>query len=115
MPRDSYLQRLTSSCPGRTVMGKDAQRPEMCDHYMAPLSSANAAHGAMKEIQEAFKLGIPLRTRHREVAPNQFEFAPMFGAVQTRSSTTLSSCRSSTRWLQSTTLPPSSRRSPSTV
>jgi glutamine synthetase len=36
----------------------------------------------MQEIQsECYKLGIPLRTRHREVAPNQYEFAPLFGAV----------------------------------
>ena len=84
VPRDSYLQRPDLKLSGRTVMGKDAPRgQEMCDHYMAPLSSANPALDAMREMQEeAFKLGIPLRTRHREVAPNQFEFAPMFGAVQ---------------------------------
>jgi len=36
----------------------------------------------MKEIQEeCYKLGIPLKTRHREVAPGQYEFAPTFGAV----------------------------------
>jgi glutamine synthetase len=28
---------------------------------------------------ECYKLGIPLKTRHREVAPNQYEFAPLFG------------------------------------
>ena len=34
----------------------------------------------LKEVQhEAFLLGIPLRTRHREVAPNQYELAPLFG------------------------------------
>jgi len=33
---------------------------------------------------ECFKLGIPLRTRHREVAPNQYEFAPLFGTVTTQ-------------------------------
>jgi glutamine synthetase len=39
----------------------------------------------MQEIQhECFKLGIPLRTRHREVAPNQYEFAPMYGTVTTQ-------------------------------
>jgi hypothetical protein len=36
----------------------------------------------MQAIQDkCFKVGIPLRTRHREVAPNQFEFAPLFGSV----------------------------------
>jgi glutamine synthetase len=33
---------------------------------------------------ECFMLGIPLRTRHREVAPNQYEFAPMFGIATTQ-------------------------------
>jgi hypothetical protein len=37
----------------------------------------------MKEIQEqCYLVGIPLKTRHREVAPNQYEFAPCFGPVQ---------------------------------
>jgi len=36
----------------------------------------------IKEIQaQCFRLGIPLKTRHREVAPNQYEFAPLFGRV----------------------------------
>ena len=62
-------------------MGKIPPRDqEMCDHYMAPLSTATPALACMKEIQEAcFKMGIPLKTRHREVAPNQFEFAPEYG------------------------------------
>jgi glutamine synthetase len=39
----------------------------------------------MNEIMhECYLLGIPLRTRHREVAPNQYEFAPMFGTVTTQ-------------------------------
>jgi glutamine synthetase len=39
----------------------------------------------MQEIQrECFKMGIPLKTRHREVAPNQYEFAPLFGPVTTQ-------------------------------
>jgi glutamine synthetase len=49
---------------------------------MAPISTASPALACMQEIQqECFRLGIPLRTRHREVAPNQYEFAPMYGAV----------------------------------
>lgn len=40
---------------------------------------------AMKEIQEqCFKIGIPLKTRHREVAPGQYEFAPLYGTVTTQ-------------------------------
>ena len=52
---------------------------------MAPISLAAPALACMQEIQqECFKLGIPLRTRHREVAPNQYEFAPMYGTVTTQ-------------------------------
>jgi glutamine synthetase len=50
---------------------------------MAPMNQH--ALDAMNEIQyECYMLGIPLRTRHREVAPNQYEFAPMFGSVTTQ-------------------------------
>jgi glutamine synthetase len=52
----------------------------MCDHYFAPLNS-NAQDCLMAIQQEAFKLGISLKTRHREVAPNQYEMAPYFGRV----------------------------------
>lgn len=52
---------------------------------MAPLSFGTAALPCIQEIQnECFKMGIPLCTRHREVAPNQYEFAPRFGAVTTQ-------------------------------
>lgn len=86
IPREAYYKRPDLQLTGRTIMGKDAPRgQEMCDHYMAPLSSATPALACMQEIQdECFKLGIPLKTRHREVAPNQFEFAPLFGANTTQ-------------------------------
>ena len=52
----------------------------MCDHYFAPLNPN--AQDCIKNIQEeAFRLGISLKTRHREVAPNQYEMAPYFGRV----------------------------------
>lgn len=86
VPRDAYYRRPDLQLTGRTVIGKNAPRgQEMCDHYMAPLSSATAALGCMQEIQdECWRLGIPLKTRHREVAPNQFEFAPLFGSNTTQ-------------------------------
>ena len=58
--------------------GADAPRgQEMCDHYMAAPSHATAALACMQEIQaQCFRLGIPLRTRHREVAPNQYQSVP---------------------------------------
>lgn len=81
VPRDQYLRRPDLQFSGRTVMGKLPPRDqEMCDHYMAPLSQHTPALAAMQEIQEeCFKIGIPLKTRHREVAPGQFEFAPLYG------------------------------------
>jgi len=81
IPRDQYYRRPDLQYTGRTVIGKIPPRDqEMCDHYMAPLSTATPALECMKEIQkECFKMGIPLKTRHREVAPNQFEFAPEYG------------------------------------
>merc|ERR1719453_1849066 len=52
---------------------------------MAPPSLASPALAAMSEMQQqCYKMGIPLRTRHREVAPNQYEFAPLFGTVTTQ-------------------------------
>ena len=86
IPREAYYKRPDIQLTGRTIMGKDAPRgQEMCDHYMAPLSSATPALACMQEIQdECYKLGIPLKTRHREVAPNQFEFAPLFGVNTTQ-------------------------------
>jgi glutamine synthetase len=81
IPREAYFRRPDLQLTGRTVIGKDAPRgQEMCDHYMAPPSLTAPALACMQEIQaQCFKLGIPLRTRHREVAPNQYEFAPLFG------------------------------------
>jgi glutamine synthetase len=86
IPREEYYRRPDLQLTGRTVMGKNAPRgQEMCDHYMAPLSSSTAALACMQEIQdEAWRIGIPLKTRHREVAPNQFEFAPLYGTNTTQ-------------------------------
>mmetsp|Transcript_19699 Transcript_19699/g.17879 ORF Transcript_19699/g.17879 Transcript_19699/m.17879 type:complete len:698 (-) Transcript_19699:137-2230(-) len=86
IPREAYLKRPDLQLAGRTVIGKHAARgQEMSDHYMAPPSLSSPALAAMQEVQEqAFTLGIPLKTRHREVAPNQYEFAPLFGTVTTQ-------------------------------
>ena len=52
---------------------------------MAPISFASPALACMQEVQQqCFLMGIPLRTRHREVAPNQYEFALSFGTVTTQ-------------------------------
>jgi len=86
VPREEYYRRPDLQLTGRTIIGKNAPRgQEMCDHYMAPLSSATSALACMQEIQdECWRMGIPLKTRHREVAPNQFEFAPLYGSNTTQ-------------------------------
>jgi len=86
VPREAYYKRPDLQITGRTIIGKNASRgQEMCDHYMAPLSTSTSALACMQEIQdEAWRLGIPLKTRHREVAPGQFEFAPLFGSNTTQ-------------------------------
>lgn len=86
VPRDQYLKRPDLQLAGRTILGKDAPRgQEMSDHYMAPLSTSTNALSCIQEIQQqCYRLGIPLRTRHREVAPNQFEVAPLFGTATTQ-------------------------------
>ena len=84
--RAHYMRRTDLQMTGRTVLGRLGIRgQEMCDHYMAPPSLASPALACMQEIQaQCFAMGIPLRTRHREVAPNQYEFAPLFGFVTTQ-------------------------------
>ena len=79
IPREAYFKRPDLQFAGRTIMGRSPPRgQELCDHYMSPLNQV--AMACMQEIQhEAFKMGIPLNTRHREVAPNQYECAPYFG------------------------------------
>ena len=63
----------------RTLMGHEsAKNQQLEDHYFGSIPARAAAF--MKEIEhEAYKYGIPLKTCHNEVAPNQFELAPIFG------------------------------------
>ena len=63
---------------GRTLMGHDsAKNQQMDDHYFGSIPERVAAF--MRELEiEALELGIPCKTRHNEVAPNQFELAPIF-------------------------------------
>jgi len=84
IPREAYYKRPDLQLTGRTVMGAPPSRgQELCDHYMAPLNQVALA--CIKEMQhEGFKMGIPLKTRHREVAPNQYEMAPYFGVASTQ-------------------------------
>ena len=63
---------------GRTLMGHEAAKnQQLDDHYFGAIPSRVIAF--MKDLEyESLKLGIPLKTRHNEVAPNQFELAPVY-------------------------------------
>jgi len=63
---------------GRTLLGHaPAKGQQLDDHYFGSIPS-RALH-FMKELEyECTKLGIPVKTRHNEVAPNQFELAPIY-------------------------------------
>ncbi len=66
---------------GRTVFGyTPAKGQQLEDHYFGSIPSRVYAFMVDFEI-EAFKLGIPLKTRHNEVAPSQFECAPVFEEI----------------------------------
>jgi len=66
---------------GRTVFGhSSAKNQQLEDHYFGSIPERVYAY--MRDYEtEAYKLGIPLRTRHNEVAPAQFECAPIFEEV----------------------------------
>jgi glutamine synthetase len=66
---------------GRTLCGHTpAKGQQLEDHYFGAIPRRVAAF--MKEFEtEAWKLGIPVKTRHNEVAPNQFELAPVYEEV----------------------------------
>jgi len=66
---------------GRTVYGhSSAKNQQLEDHYFGSIPERTYAY--MRDFEtESYKLGIPLRTRHNEVAPCQFECAPIFEEV----------------------------------
>ena len=73
-----YAARPDLLMSGRTLMGHNsAKNQQLDDHYFGAIPERVQA--IMKELEiEAMKLGIPTKTRHNEVAPNQFELAPIF-------------------------------------
>ena len=73
-----YSARPDLLLTGRTLMGHDsAKNQQMDDHYFGAIPDRVQAFMKDLEIQ-ALELGIPCKTRHNEVAPNQFEVAPIF-------------------------------------
>ena len=75
---DLYSARPDLMLTGRTLMGHDsAKDQQMDDHYFGTIPERVQAF--MKELEiQALELGVPCKTRHNEVAPGQFELAPIF-------------------------------------
>lgn len=73
-----YQSRPDLIFTGRTLLGHSpAKGQQLDDHYFGSIPTR--VMNFMKELEiECMKLGIPVTTRHNEVAPNQFELAPMF-------------------------------------
>ena len=73
-----YIARPDLVMTGRTLMGHDsAKNQQMDDHYFGSIPPR--VERFMKDLEiQALELGIPCKTRHNEVAPNQFELAPIF-------------------------------------
>ena len=79
--RDLYDKRSDLMLTGRTLFGTmPAKGQEMDDHYFGNIKEPAAAF--MSELNyELWKLGISAKTQHNEVAPNQFELAPIFDSA----------------------------------
>ena len=73
-----YAARPDLVLTGRTLMGhKSAKSQQLEDHYFGSIPTRVVAF--MKDLEyEGYKYGIPLKTRHNETAPNQFEITPIF-------------------------------------
>ncbi len=73
-----YMARPDLMLTGRTLMGHSASKDQQLDdHYFSSIPTR--VFRFMEDLEnEAFKLGIPVKTRHNEVAPNQFELAPIY-------------------------------------
>ncbi len=73
-----YAARPDLALTGRTLMGHESSKNQQLeDHYFGSIPTRVLEF--MKDLEiEALKLGIPVKTRHNEVAPNQFELAPIY-------------------------------------
>lgn len=76
--RNFYFARPDLVTAGRTIFGAPSTKgQEFDDHYFGAIPER--VLGYMLEVeQELFKLGVPIKTRHNEVAPGQYEMAPVF-------------------------------------
>ena len=75
---DLYAARPDLLLTGRTIMGHESSKSQQLeDHYFGAIPARVTEF--MKELEiECLKLGIPVKTRHNEAAPNQFELAPIY-------------------------------------
>ena len=75
---DIYSARPDLMLTERTLLGHEsAKNQQLDDHYFGSIPSR--VQEFMKDLEiEAYKMGIPVKTRHNEVAPNQFELAPIY-------------------------------------
>ncbi len=73
-----FMARPDLLLTGRTLMGHASSKDQqLADHYFSSIPTR--ANRFMQDVEnEAYKLGIPVKIRHNEVAPNQFEFAPIY-------------------------------------
>ena len=74
-----YAARTDLMITGRTLFGHNSSKnQQLDDHYFAAIPPRVSAF--MRDLELAgHRLGIPIKTRHNEVAPNQFELAPIYG------------------------------------
>jgi len=79
--RDYYNARIDLIQTGRTLFGKEpAKHQQMADHYFGAIKGR--VMGFMEDLdREMWRLGVPTKTRHNEVAPAQFEVAPVFESL----------------------------------
>jgi len=79
--RDFYDARIDLMQTGRTLFGKEpAKHQQMADHYFGAIKSRVIAF--MEDLnRELWELGIPATTQHNEVAPGQYEVAPVFESL----------------------------------
>jgi glutamine synthetase len=76
--RETYKERPDLKVTGRTLLGSvPPKHQQLDDHYFGQIP--NIVLSCISEVElELFRLGVPNKTRHNEVAPNQFELAPIF-------------------------------------
>jgi len=78
IPKSAYHKRQDLLFTGRTLVGRvGAKNQQFSDHYFAKIP--NEIEAVLREIESEFlEIGIPFKTRHNEVANNQFEYAAIF-------------------------------------